>query len=326
VGVSELPRPVLFALGLTLIALITWYFWPRDKEEHWLGYVEAETLYIAAPVSGRLATRAVERGERVNPGAALFSLDPETADANAARLQALVTSAEAEATNLSQASQRPAELDVSRASEAAAAAQLAKAQSDFQRVAALAAQGFASRAQLDAARAARDGAQAALAQTRAQIRSGELTAGRTAQIASAKANVASAAEALRAQRKVRADIAPTSPAKGLVEQTFYNPGEWVPADSPVVSVLPDDRRKLRFYVPEGKVAILKPGTPIQYHCDGCAAGQTARISYISPRPEYTPPVIYSERARAKLVFLVEAMLPPSDKPLPPGLPVEVLPQ
>jgi HlyD family secretion protein len=37
-------------------------------------------------------------------------------------------------------------------------------------------------------------------------------------------------------------------------------------------------------------------------------------------------VIYSEKARAKLVFLVEALLPASDKPLPPGLPVEVVPQ
>jgi HlyD family secretion protein len=47
---------------------------------------------------------------------------------------------------------------------------------------------------------------------------------------------------------------------------------------------------------------------------------------MSPRSEYTPPVIYSERARAKLVFMIEARLSSADKPLPVGLPVEVIPQ
>ena len=112
----------------------------------------------------------------------------------------------------------------------------------------------------------------------------------------------------------------------MVEQTFYNPGEWVPANSPVVSVLPDGKRKLRFYVPQDKVAGLKPGMSVTFSCDGCGDPRQAKISYIAPRAEFTPPVIYSERARAKLVFLVEAALPASDKPLPPGLPVEVVPQ
>jgi HlyD family secretion protein len=65
---------------------------------------------------------------------------------------------------------------------------------------------------------------------------------------------------------------------------------------------------------------------VTYSCDGCGAARQAKISYIAPRAEFTPPVIYSERARAKLVFLVEAALPVEAKPLPPGLPVEVVPQ
>ena len=52
----------------------------------------------------------------------------------------------------------------------------------------------------------------------------------------------------------------------------------------------------------------------------------AKISYISPRAEFTPPVIYSEKARSKLVFMVEAILPEGTKPLPLGLPVEIAPQ
>jgi len=294
--------------------------------ERWLGYVEGESLYIAAPVSGRLDTLAVQRGMDVASGDPLFSLDPETVDADTARLRAQLEANRAQAEDLGDAKQRQAELDVSRANEAAAAAQLAKAQKDFERISALAEEGFASHAQLDAARAARDSARASLDQARAEIRSGKLTAGRTEQIKAARAQAAGAQAALRGQKQLRADIAPHSPTKGIVEQTYYDPGEWVPANSPIVSILPDDKRKLRFFVPEERVAAIQLGTTVRFTCDACDGEQTAKINYISPRAEFTPPVIYSERARAKLVFLVEAALPDNGTPLPPGLPVQVEPQ
>ncbi|MFM5953031.1 MAG: HlyD family secretion protein [Novosphingobium sp.] len=317
------PKPLIAAALVVLAGSAAWYFTRQPATESWLGYVEAETLYIAAPVSGRLAERPVERGASVTAGAVLFSLDPESTDADTARLEAQAAAARAQAADLTQARQRQAEIDVSRAAEAAAVAALTKAQKDFDRVAALQARGFASRSQLDAARAARDGASASLSQTRAQIRSGELSAGRAGQQAAAGAEVAASEAALRGQRQRRREITPVAPASGVIEQTFYNPGEWVPANSPVVSVLPADKRKLRFYVPEGRIAGLQPGATITYSCDGCGAARQARISYISPRAEFSPPVIYSEGARAKLVFMVEAALPASDKPLPPGLPVAV---
>lgn len=323
----NVPRPLIVVGVLAAVGAAGWIVTRPDPEAGWLGYVEAETLYVAAPVSGRLAARPVERGASVAAGAQLFALDPESSDAETARAAAEVAAAEAGVADLATARQRQAELDVSRAASAAATAQLTRAQHDFDRMAALAARGFASRAQLDAARAARDGAAASLAQARAQIASGELSAGRAEQIAAARAQVAGAQAGLRGQLQRRREIAPVAPEAGVVEQTFYNPGEWVPANSPVVSVLPDARRKLRFYVPEGAIAQLRPGAAVSFSCDGCGEGtRKAVVSYVSPRAEFTPPVIYSERARSKLVFLVEARLEVSAKPLPPGLPVSVQPQ
>lgn len=320
-----IPKPLIAVAALAVVGGGIWHATRSSAEANWLGYVEAETMYVAAPVSGRLAMRAVDRGAVVAQGAPLFSLDPESTDADTARVEAQVAAAQAQAGDLGQARQRAPEIAVSRAAEAQAAAQLTKAQNDFSRVSALAARGFASRAQLDAARAARDAASAALAQTRAQIASGQLTAGRGEQIAAARAQVSEAQAALRAQRQRRREIAPVAPAAGVVEQTFYNPGEWVPANAPVVSVLPDAKRKLRFYVPQDRIANVRPGTTVRFTCDGCGGERQARVSYVAPRSEFTPPVIYSESARAKLVFLVEALLPADGKPLPPGLPVEVAP-
>lgn len=323
---SAIPKPAIAVAVLAIVGSLAWLFWPRPATETWLGYVEAETLYVGAPVSGRLAARPVERGAAVEAGTALFSLDPESTDADTARLQAEVAAANASAADLADPRMRAPDIAAMRAGAAAAEAQLTKAGQDFSRISDLYRRGFASRTQFDAAKAVRDAATAGLAQTRAQVQSGQIAAGRSDQIAAARAQVAAAQAALRGQNQRRREIAPVAPAKGYVEQTFYNVGEWVPANAPVVAVLPDAKRKLRFYVPQERIAALRPGMAIAFSCDGCGDGREARISYISPRSEYTPPVIYSESARAKLVFLVEALLPPSDKPLPPGLPVEVTPQ
>jgi len=100
--------------------------------------------------------------------------------------------------------------------------------------------------------------------------------------------------------------------------------EWVAANQPVVSLLPDDRIKVRFFVPEQEVARYRPGRTVRFSCDSCAAGLTARISFVSPRPEFTPPVIFSRDSRDRLVFMVEA-LPAKAAALMPGLPVDVEP-
>jgi HlyD family secretion protein len=116
-----------------------------------------------------------------------------------------------------------------------------------------------------------------------------------------------------------------APEDALVENTFFNVGEWVPAGSPVVSLLPAFRVKLRFFVPEEDVAQAKIGKPVHFTCDACPPGLKATITYVSPRAEFTPPVIYSQSARTKLVFLVEARPEPAQAPLSPGLPVAVEP-
>jgi HlyD family secretion protein len=58
-------------------------------------------------------------------------------------------------------------------------------------------------------------------------------------------------------------------------------------------------------------------------CDGCAAGLRARIRWVSPQAEYTPPVIYSNASRSKLVFAVEAIPLDAATALKPGQPVSV---
>jgi HlyD family secretion protein len=92
----------------------------------------------------------------------------------------------------------------------------------------------------------------------------------------------------------------------------------------VVRLLPPTLIKVRFFVPEGILGSLEPGRAIALQCDGCEAGLTAAVNYVADAPEYTPPVIYSNESRAKLVFMVEARPAPDQaQRLHPGQPVTV---
>jgi HlyD family secretion protein len=97
-----------------------------------------------------------------------------------------------------------------------------------------------------------------------------------------------------------------SPADGTIEQIYYRPGETVPAGRPVVALLPPGNLKIRFFAPQAVLPELKYGDAIGVTCDGCDTGLTAKISFIARSAEFTPPVIYSQEERAKLVFLIEA--------------------
>ena len=60
------------------------------------------------------------------------------------------------------------------------------------------------------------------------------------------------------------------------------------------------------HVCETTISGVATGMKLDVRCDGCAPGLTATVTYVSPEPEFTPPVIYSAQTRQKLVYLVEA--------------------
>jgi hypothetical protein len=62
---------------------------------------------------------------------------------------------------------------------------------------------------------------------------------------------------------------------------------------------------------------------MRFDCDGCG-GQAATIDYVSPRAEFTPPVIYSRGNRERMVFLVEARPERPARSWRPGQPVDVI--
>jgi HlyD family secretion protein len=286
------------------------------------GYIEGEALYLAAPVAGTVAELGVRRGQRVAAGTPLFVIEPDQRAAQSDRAEAELNVALAQAED-ARKGQRPVELGILEADLDAAQAQEREARRELSRTRQLTAKGIYAQARLDDARSTHEAAAARV--TAAQRRVAAATLGdREDQIRAADARVTQArASRLETGARVR-DMAPVAPSPGRVEDVFYQRGEWAAANQPIVALIPDDRVYVRFFVPEEVVAAYRTGERVRFACDGCPRGLAATISYVSPRPEFTPPIIYSREARDRLVFMVEAR-PERGASLVPGLPVDVEP-
>ena len=128
-----------------------------------------------------------------------------------------------------------------------------------------------------------------------------------------QANLDSATSALRVA-EARVNTSQTrlarrsgfAPVGGTIQQIYFREGEMVPAQRPVLSIMPPGNMKLRFFVPEAELPKLSIGDEVKVTCDNCAVDLTAKIYFIATTAEYTPPVIYSLDERNKLVYLIQA--------------------
>ncbi|WP_176083815.1 HlyD family efflux transporter periplasmic adaptor subunit [Martelella sp. HB161492] len=296
------------------------YFFAPKTEQGWLGYVEADMLYIGAPSTARLTSLSVTEGDEAQAGQVLFTLEStseqaavDTAEATLARQQAALSLAKAP-------QYRPEELQQLQAAKAEAEAALTYAKQALERARALYQQQTGTKANLDNAVSAFEQAKAALDKINAQIALGKLPQ-RDENIAEAEQAVSAARSDLAAAKAVVALKTISAPAAGSVQETYYRTGEVAPAGRPIVALLPPGNINIEFFVPEGDIASLKVGDKVALSCDGCN-GEMATVSFMARSAEYTPPEIFSREERAKMVYRLKAK-PDNPRSLPVGLPVSV---
>jgi len=288
----------------------------------WQGYVEAEYTHVAAAEGGRLSQLLVQRGQQVAADAPLFVLEADNERHQLDQARQQLRAAEAQLAD-QRSGRRPPELAVVQAQLLQAEAERQRSADQARRDQAQFDTGGISRAQLEQSQTAARSATARVQELRDQLAVQRLPA-RAGQL-QAQAAQAESARAVLAQAQWRLDQkALRAPTAALVADTLYRPGEWVAAGKPVLRLLAPGDIKLRFFVPQDRLAALKPGAAVQVVCDGCGPAMHAQVTFIAPEAEYTPPVIYSESQRAKLVFMVEARPAATDvQRLKPGQPVEV---
>jgi HlyD family secretion protein len=269
---------------MALAALLLLGACGQSAPEPWLGYAEGEDAFIGAPQPGWVSSIAVQRGDAVKKGEVLFTLDDTQQVAQRDQAKAALAAAEAQYQQLK--------------------AQLAYATKDLRRQTRLVHASAGTQATLDLAQNNYEAADAGLSQIEAQERE-------------AKASLENAQYQL-SQRRIVAQVS------GRVEDIYFREGEYVPASTPVISVLPPKNVFVRFFVPEKAFSGVKLGDLVRIRCDGCAKTLTATVTFIAQTEEFTPPVIFSIGNREKLVFKLEARTP-AGLALNPGQPVDVTP-
>ena len=316
------------AILLVLLAGAGWWWWSSSAtpgSPEWQGYAEADFVKVGPTQPGALTAVRVARGDRVAQGLPLFDQD-DTADRDA-RDQAArqLAQSEEQLKNL-QSPAKPTELQQAAANLMDAEAARDKIQSDLQRSETLLRTGNATAQTVDQQRADLRSATAKVAGLQAMLSQMRAPMGRPGEIA-AQAAAVEAARAAQGMIQWRLDQRHVAaPVDAIVADVLARPGETMAAGAPVVSLLPPGNIFVRFFVPEPALATVHLGERVALLCDGCAAGLGATVSFISPQAEYTPPIIYSEASRSKLVFMVEAR--PSREHrvlLNPGQPVMVRP-
>jgi HlyD family secretion protein len=288
-----------------------------------LGYVEADYVYAAPVAGGRITEVAVKRGDSVTAGARLFALDAIDETAKLDQAKAALDAAKAKRADL-QTGERPEELAIIQAQLDAAKASMTLSVPRVERRRKMVTTKIVGEEEVDEAESALLADRGHIAEYTARLAAAKLPA-RVEQIAASEHAVTEAEAALASAQWALDQRAVVASADGRIEDVYFRVGEEVTAGAAVLQLLPPPNLKLRLYVPEPLLGAYKIGQKLAVACDGCAAGQTATISFISTTAEFTPPVIYSRESRAKLVYLIEAR--PDDTTLPwhPGQPIEASP-
>lgn len=310
-------------IGLAGLAGVAWWFQQPGGPAGWQGYVDADYAMIGPTQAGLLTRLSVRRGETVARGAALF--DQDDTEERAARDQAAASLAQAKAVlvNLQSAS-RETEIAQAEANLADLRAARDRIAQDLARNTRLMHAGATPQQTVQQGQQDLASATAKVMGAVAKLEQDRSPTGREFEIAAQQALVQEQQAALTAAQWRLDQRHVAAPAGGRIADTMAVPGEMLNAGTPVVSLLPPENIFVRFFVSETDLARIRIGQTVTISCDSCAKDLVGHVSFIAPQPEYTPPVIFSENTRSKLVWLIEAHPAPSAAAsMSPGVPVTV---
>jgi len=255
----DTPRAAVIIVALSIVGILALSLWYLVQPQPLLvqGEADATRIDIAARVDGRVATRPAHRGENVQAGQVLVTIDnPELLtrlkEAEASRIVAAADLKRIEVGT------RVEVVDSRRAALEAAQANAKLAEQTWDRIRQLTARDFASVQKLDEATANLDVARRS--QQQAKLALEEAINGYTAEERGvAQAAVVKADAAIATLRAQVAELTVKSPAAAQVYHTGADPGEYVSPGVPLLTLVDLSDIWLRFDLREDLVKGLKIG-------------------------------------------------------------------
>ena len=115
----------------------------------------------------------------------------------------------------------------------------------------------------------------------------------------------------------------TSPLAGVVLSKNVEPGEFVAAGTPIVTVGDLENVWLRAYINETDLGRVKVGQRVRVATDTYPDKRyEGRVSFIASQAEFTPKSVQTEKERVKLVYRVKVDIRNPNMELKPGMPAD----
>ncbi|MBN8843679.1 MAG: HlyD family secretion protein [Sphingomonadales bacterium] len=302
-------RILMFGLPAVLIAVGGWYWLTSGGSVSTdNAYVQMDKVSIAAEVGGRITEVAVKDGQMVNAGQLLFRIDGEPYALNVAQATAAIDAAQVEVGNLS-ASANTSAVDI-----AAAREDVAFAQVNFERQAALMEKGFTTKAAYDASRHA-------VTQARERVRQAEAAAAeaRTKLAAGPSSGVNPQVEAAKVQRaQAQVNLGRTevrAPSAGRIAQSDrLLIGQMMVAGLPAVTIVDTQHPWVEANFKETDLANMRvgqraeisfdayPGVRIRGHVLTIGAGTGSEFSVLPAQNATGNWVKVTQRVPVRIAF------------------------
>jgi HlyD family secretion protein len=298
------------------------------------GHVEATEVHVASEVGGRILELRVEEGDRVDRGDPIARLDTRDTELQIQRARADRATAVAQLRLLEAGSRvedirhAEAQVDAAEAEAMAIDADLKAARLDLDRFDALLKANAGSQKQRDDAKARVDVTRERLRSAEERVRAARETVARLRQgarpeeIEAARARVASADAQIALLEKSHADAQILAPVSGMVTQKLVDAGEIVMRGTPIVIVTDLDNAWANLFVPEPMVPRVKLGQPAKVVTDAGGEGLPGKVTFVSPKAEFTPRNVQTAEERSKLVYRIKVSVDNRDGILKPGMPVD----
>ncbi len=284
------------------------------------GYVEVDNLYLASPYSGTLSELAVYRGETVKKDQLIFKLDPNPELLKVREGESVLQQEKERLLNL-QTAKRPEEIKIAEARLKQVEERIKLADLRMKRFRELYKRKAGTLDEADAATHRYTELEALITERKLNLKLAQLGA-RSQEIAAQKSKIRGVANRLFSLKWALMQKTVYAPMDGVIFDTFFIEGEWVPEGQPIASLMVLDRIKIDFFVPASRLSSIQLNQKINVSCVGCPRNSKAQIVFISPEAEYVPPLVYSRKNYDKLVFRVQAK-PLNPKAFKPGQPVTV---
>ncbi len=251
-----------------------------------------EEVTVSNQVEGTVEKLLVDLGDAVRAGQLIAQLDTRELELNVHQQEAALQQ-ELARVGLTDPNGSFDEGTTSQVRQAEAAFADAKIRLD--RTKKLTESGVIAQQQLDAQQAQYDAADAALRSARETVRN-------------IRAGIAAKKAALALAQKKLADAKVTAPLAGFIKDRPAAAGQFLRANSPVVTIVQNSPLKLHADVPESAVAYVKVDRPVQFHVDAFPQrGFEGKITRLSPSVD--------QQSRT---LKLEALVNNSDGQLKPG--------